>query len=278
MSVVVARAMEARVLHNLRLTPEIHSLLLRLPHTWGPARAGQFVQLQCPPRDTFALRRPFSLAGHRAGELGVEIEIVYGAVGCRTRRLTQCRPGESLNVIGPLGRSFAPFPGRTPILIGGGRGIAPLLLLARQWKDDYPDGILLYGAVNAAAMIPLEDAPYPVQAATDDGGLGFHGTVVDLLARLVGRGEISSDSAALFACGPNRMLASTARFASEHGIPCQVSLETHFGCGVGICAGCAVRSNRRPGEADDPFSRYLLACTDGPVFEAARVDWEGLVE
>jgi dihydroorotate dehydrogenase electron transfer subunit len=278
MSGDAARATEARILNNVRLTPEIHSLLLRLPHVWGPARAGQFVQLQCPPLETFALRRPFSLAGYRVGESGVEIEIVYGAVGCRTRRLTECRPGESISVIGPLGRPFLPSPGRTPILIGGGRGIAPLLLLARQWKDEHPDGRLLYGAVNAAAMIPMKDAPYPVQTATDDGSRGFHGTAVDLLARLVERGEIPSKASALFACGPNRMLAAAARLASDHGIPCQASLETHFGCGIGICAGCAVPSNRRPGEADDPFSRYLLACTDGPVFESARVDWDGLVE
>jgi dihydroorotate dehydrogenase electron transfer subunit len=268
----------ARVMANGRLTPEIFGITLRLAPGWGPARPGQFVQVECPPSSAFALRRPFSLSGFRASEPGTEIEIVYGAVGERTRALSRCRPGESLSVVGPLGHPFTPFPGRRPILIGGGRGIAPLLLLARSLREDYPDGEILYGARTASLLIPLPDSPYRVHIATEDGSAGIKGTAIVLLEALAANGEIRSGECALFACGPNRMLATLAAWALGRDLPCQVSLETLFGCGYGICAGCAVPVRPREGEASGAFERYALACQEGPVMDAFRVEWEGMRE
>ncbi len=268
----------ARVVSNRRLTPEVFGLVLRLPSEWGPALPGQFVQLECPPRDAFALRRPFSLAACRSTELGIELSIVYGVVGLRTRELSRCHPGETLELIGPLGRPFTPSPGRFPVLVGGGRGIAPLLMLAETWKTDYPLGTILYGATTEARIIPVPDPPYVLHQATDDGSAGFSGTVVDLLEHLRKQREIIVDETALFACGPNRMLEGLARYSAEHGFPCQVSLETHFGCGMGICAGCAIPVRPAPGEAEDAFHRYILACREGPVMDAERVEWEGVPE
>ncbi len=278
MNVQPPRAAAARILANHRLTPDILSVTLRLPPDWGPARPGQFVQVECPPRESFALRRPFSLAGCRATELGMEIDIVYGVVGCRTRGLSQARPGEMLEVIGPLGRPFSPFPGRDPVLVGGGRGIAPLLMLAEAWKTDYPLGTILYGARTAAHLIPMPEVPYTVHLATDDGTAGHEGTVIGLLGHLHYQKEIREEETALYGCGPNHMLQELARWARERGFPCQVSLETRFGCGIGICAGCAVPVLPVEGEATDAFGRYALACREGPVMDAQRVEWEGVSE
>jgi dihydroorotate dehydrogenase electron transfer subunit len=268
----------ARVLSNTRLTEEMLKLTLNLPAGWGPPRPGQFVQLACPPRETTGLRRPYCLAGYRATAAGVEIDIVYGVVGSRSRCLARCAPGEVIDLIGPLGRPFSPFPGRAPVLVGGGRGIAPLLMLAEEWKADHPHGALIYGTRTSSQLIPLKEPAYSVHVATDDGTAGFAGTVVQLLEELRKRGEVRAGEHALFACGPNAMLAAISDWARSGGLPCQVSLETYFGCGFGICAGCAVPMRPHHGVEPDPFHRYLLACQQGPVMDGLLVDWEGLHE
>lgn len=273
----------ARVVTNEQLTPEMYKMILRLPSGWGPARAGQFVQMECPPFDQPGLRRPYSVAGYRETGQGTEIDIVYGAVGTRSRGLSLTPAGESLSLIGPLGRPFLPFPGRDPVLVAGGRGIAPMLMLADEWRVESPRGIILYGVRTLAQAIPLEASAYSVHLATDDGSAGFAGSAISLLDQLTGRNELSSDRHALFACGPNAMLEALSRWAEGHGFSCQVSLETHFGCGFGICAGCAVPvkpgAGREPGAGErDPFGKYVLACREGPVMDGLSVDWENFHE
>lgn len=270
------RVENARVVGNHRLTPAIHQIRLRLSPGWGPPRPGQFVQIECLPERVFTLRRPFSIARIHRADLGTEIEIVYAVVGEGTALLARRRQGDQLEVIGPLGRGFRPFPGRNPVLVGGGRGVAPLLALADAFRADYPYGTVLFGARSEAQLFPLADLPYPVQIATEDGSSGFAGTVVDLLDRRFERGEIERDDSALFGCGPNAMLRALSEWAAARGLPCQVSLETHFGCGFGICAGCAVPMRDDGGAGDDEFGRYRFACIDGPVFQGDRVDWDGV--
>mgnify|MGYP000947971430 CR=1 FL=1 len=268
----------ARVLVNQRLTNEIHEIHLRLPLDWGPALPGQFVMLECPPAELFGLRRPFSLSACRRTDLGVDLEIVYGAVGLRTRALARLRPGDRVELSGPFGRPFTRLPGRVPVLVAGGRGIAPILMLAEAWAPEEPHGLLLYGVRHQAQLVPVLQPPYPLHVATDDGSEGFRGTVIALLDELCLTGVVRREECALYACGPNRMLAALAAWAAPRRVPCLVSLETHFGCGLGICAGCAVPVRPRPGEAGDAFHRYAFACVDGPVMDATRVEWEGLAE
>jgi dihydroorotate dehydrogenase electron transfer subunit len=266
------------VLSNRQLAPGILSLKLRLPRAWGPPSPGQFVQVECPPPDCFGLCRPFGLAGHARTAEGTEIEIVYGVVGRRTQALSEVAAGDRLDVTGPHGRAFAPLAGRRPVLVGGGRGIAPLCLAADAWREDHPDGLLVYGMRGAGDRIPLPPQPYPLELATEDGSLGYRGTALDLLQHLLLGGGLRSAESALYACGPNAMLAALSSWAEEAQIPCQVSLETRFGCGFGICAGCAVPLRAGEKAEADPFLRYALACQDGPVMDGASVDWERLRE
>lgn len=274
----VPQSAPARVVSNRRLNPEVHELVLRLPVEWGPPEPGQFVQVECLPANPFVLKRPFSIARSRLGELGMEVHLVYGAIGAGTEALTRRRPGEMLELIGPLGRGFRPVPGRRPVLVGGGRGVAPMIALADGLAPNYEDGILIFGARGSAQLYELEDVPYPVTIATDDGSVGFHGNVIQLLEQLRGRGELRPEENALYSCGPNPMLHALSDWAGEHGFPCQVSLETIFGCGFGICAGCAVPVRAAEGEESDEFGHYRFACVEGPVFEGQRVDWEGVKE
>lgn len=273
-SAAAATRATALLLSNDRVNDDIHRAVLRLPIHWGPSCPGQFVQVECPPSESFGMWRPFSISRFRAARLGPEIELVYGVVGLRTRNLSRLVPGETVTLIGPLGRGFERVANRRPVLIGGGRGVAPMIGLAEAWSE--AEGRLLYGARSARLLIPIEDSPFTVWLATEDGSAGLRGTVIDLLDRGLERGELSADEIALYSCGPNRMLAAISAWAGPRAVPCQVSLETHFGCGVGICAGCAVPVIPRDGE--DAFARYRFACVEGPVMDGTRVEWEGVAE
>lgn len=281
------RSATALVVENRPVVEGIHEIVLRVPIPWGPALAGQFVQLHCPPRESFGLPRPFSLADCRLDGAEAVLSIVYGVVGGRTQALARMRAGETIDLVGPLGRPFTRLPGRRPVLVGGGRGIAPILMLARQWSapraDDAidaasPQPLMIYGARSASMLVPVDAAPCPLWIATDDGSAGSAGSVLDLLEQLAGRGELVPARDAIHACGPNVMLAALSRWCEPRGIPCQVSLETHFGCGLGICAGCAIPLRAGTREASTAFDRFVFACREGPVFDAAQVEWEGVHE
>ncbi len=278
-SVAPPRTVIARVESNRPLVPGIFEAVLALPSEWGPARPGQFVQLECPPPELFGLRRPFSIAGCRAVVGGVEVRIVYGAVGMRTHGLAQALPGVALRLTGPLGRPFDAMPERRAVLLGGGRGLAPVLMLAEHLgRNAHGAAILLHGARTASQLIPIPDPPCEVRPATDDGSAGFHGTLVDLLQSMSDAGELLEGRDALYACGPNRMLAALAAWSAERDLPCQVSLETHFGCGLGMCAGCAVPVKTTAGAEVSAFERFVFLCREGPVMDAQRIDWAGVHE
>ena len=268
-----ARTERARVERNGRLTSEVFRCVLAMPPEWPVPLPGQFVQLDCLPGREFSLRRPFSVSRVHQHSGGVDIELVYSVVGDGTARLASLEPGESIDVLGPLGNAFRPVDGRSPVLVGGGRGIAPMVCLADQLSKSYPSGRILYGARDAGTLVPLEDAAYPVEVATDDGSSGFCGSVLGLLDRLVDDGEIHPEASAIFSCGPNAMLHALSDWAKRREVPVQVSLETIFGCGFGICAGCAVPVLHDEESREGEFGRYRFACVDGPVFDGARVDW-----
>lgn len=268
----------ARVLDNRRLTAEIYQLTLRLPRDWGPPSPGQFVQIECLKDQPFAMRRPFSIARWRRGELGNEIHLVYAPVGRGTEELTRRIAGDQVEVIGPLGRGFRPVPGKEPVLVGGGRGIAPMLMLADSLRPEFPRGTILFGVRRLTQLYRLEEVPYPVRHATEDGSEGFRGNIIQLLEQMRAEGVIQPQQHALYSCGPNPMLHALSDWANEHRFDCQVSLETLFGCGFGICAGCAIPVRTVEGERSDEFGHYRFACVDGPVFDAKRVDWAGVRE
>ncbi|MFB3906840.1 MAG: dihydroorotate dehydrogenase electron transfer subunit [Candidatus Eisenbacteria bacterium] len=276
-----SRLVRARVSRIRRIGEAGTWIDLAMPQSFPPPHAGQFVEIACGEGSAFRLPRPFSLCSWSPSRN--EIGILFSVVGEGSRWLDGRREGDSVDLLGPLGRGFQPVPGRAPILIGGGRGVAPMLLLADEIAERMPGGVLLYGARDAASLLPTESSPYPVHLATIDGSAGHAGTVVSLLTQMVASGAVRGDAATLYACGPMAMLRALGEWAERAGIPSQLSLETVFGCGTGICAGCAVplKPAAAPASgaaAPTAFDRYAFACTDGPVFDGARVDWEGLRE
>jgi dihydroorotate dehydrogenase electron transfer subunit len=235
------------------------------------------------------MRRPLSIMRADAGADWVEF--LYKAVGTGTRALARRRAGDTLSLLGPVGRPFAPQRARPrTLLLGGGVGIPPMIFLADRLRREahwqplvlmgsevpfpfpvQPSRILLDGMPEGAiASIPLlEDWGIPARLASLQGFAGCYPGYITDLARhwLAALAPQARAQVGLFACGPQPMLAACAALAREFDLPCQVSLEEYMACAVGGCAGCAVRINTPEGPA------MKRVCVDGPVFDAAAVDW-----
>ena len=242
-----------------------------LPHLATTTRAGEFAQLRCGPGPVPLLRRPFSVAWV---EPDGRCSFVFERVGEGTRLLAAMQPGDLLTSLGPLGAGFTLQPRmRHVVCVAGGLGCAPFPLLAQQGRALGVQRItVLHGAATAARLYPRERFTrgldgVDVIESTDDGSRGHHGLVVDLLD-----GALDGDVDAVYACGPNPMLAATAARIAQGRRPavCEASLEAPMGCGFGTCLGCALPIRRDGGTA------WALCCREGPVMPIDAVDWDGL--
>ena len=246
-------------------------LTVLLPYLAAAAEPGQFAQLRCGPGPVPLLRRPFSVAWVD-GEL---CTFVFEEVGAGTRLLGRLRAGDELEVLGPLGRGFT-LAGASGgcVIVSGGVGCAPFpLLIRRLLERDVRHIVVLSGASTAHRLYPAAQfrrgAAIDVRETTDDGSRGTRGRVTELLADLQ-----RDQDGALYACGPNRMLASLAGALGRsgvHGRIVEASLEAPMGCGFGTCLGCALPMRSENGE-----SRWALCCSDGPVMPMAAVDWDSV--
>jgi dihydroorotate dehydrogenase electron transfer subunit len=255
-----------------RLGGGLLELVARLPRLAAAAMPGSFAQLRCGTGTTPLLRRPFSVAWTQDDTCG----FVFEAVGAGTRLLSTLQPGDPLDSLGPLGHGFTLVDRGPVVCVAGGLGCAPFPLLINELRRRGVDDIVvLNGARTGVRLYPAERfarrAPTVVAEATDDGTRGHHGPVTELLAT-----AIRTRPAALYACGPNPMIAAVMRTLTASGadLPAvfEASLEAPMGCGFGTCLGCALPM------LDDGGSVWKLCCTDGPVFAMREVDWAGLRE
>jgi dihydroorotate dehydrogenase electron transfer subunit len=245
-------------------------LSFRHPTTAREARPGQFVMIKAGLSAEPPLRRPFSI-------LSVDREretftLFVKTVGPGSRALSLLAPGELAQCLGPLGRPFTPPPrGTEALLVAGGYGVAPFRFLAEEICRAGGRARLFYGgrtATDLPLLGRLAGLDLAVVPATEDGSLGARGRVVVPLEKHLAR---ASGPVRLYACGPEAMLHAVASVARERGLPAEVSLDPWMGCGIGTCLGCVVRV-QGPHEAR-PL--YRCACTEGPIFDAARVVWPG---
>jgi dihydroorotate dehydrogenase (NAD+) catalytic subunit len=212
------------------------------------------------------LPRAFSVADTAPLDGGTRLDFLIEGIGPGTDRLCELEPGEQVWVNGPLGNSFC-----TPhdlsqraagaILVGGGIGIAPLALLRRSFAARQIPTRVLLGFRDEAHSGGLDDlfACCEVGLASDDGHIGHHGYVTDLLAAML-EGD-DAQGAAVYACGPPPMLDAVAARCSDRDVPCELAMESPMACGYGACFGCAVPK---------PGGGYLRLCVDGPVVRPQR--------
>jgi len=244
------------------------------PEDAGLPAPGRFFTVRAGGRYDPVLRRPFAFSGYspdaarkQAAELagGGEAAFIFQLRGRGTRFLADLRAGDPLDVLGPLGKGFGKPPrGTRPMIVAGGIGVGPMLYLAAELGADAKAGlceapVLVIGARNSS-LVPGVGLPSGTVICTDDGSAGFHGTVADWLA-----GFDPGLPPYLYACGPVPMMAAVDRLAKSRHAPWEAALEQWMACGIGACAGCAVRLKS---------GGYIKACVDGPVYDGRLVDWE----
>jgi dihydroorotate dehydrogenase electron transfer subunit len=279
------RLLDAELLHAREILPDQWLQGYRAPWLASGATAGQFVHVRTPDWSGLVLRRPFSI--NTLDRTSGEVTIHFRITGKGTEALARMRPGDSVGMLGPLGRGFEVDPrSRHLLLIAGGLGMAGVRSLVDDAIAAGRQVVVAFGAATAAEVYPSSLLPDEVEyvVATDDGSLGHHGRVTDLVAEY----EAWADQA--FACGPEPMLAALARIAAGRdarlgvarlgrkrgqraaplGSPqarraswLQVSMEQNMGCAVGACLGCVVMGVEGP----------QRVCREGPVFAPDEIAW-----
>ncbi len=248
---------DVSVVDRTEIAPGIFILRLRSSEIARRAYPGQFVNIRCGDGCLPLLRRPFSIS-RVEGEI---LELMFNVIGSGTKMLASKRPGDLLDVLGPLGTPFRIKENyTTALLVGGGLGVAPFPFLTDALGREKKEIVTFIGARTSAQL--TERNLRNVHIATDDGSKGLKGTVVDLVKSYLA--DRRPQAPKIFGCGPTRMLKALSDLAAANSVECELSLEGDMACGMGICQGCPV-------EKRDGTRKYALVCTDGPTFNSKDI-------
>ncbi|MDM7925047.1 MAG: dihydroorotate dehydrogenase electron transfer subunit [bacterium] len=258
-------SMTCKVAAHGQAGPGIFILELKAAALVSAAGPGQFVHLKTADGIDPLWRRPFSI--HRVNRRRGTILLSYRRIGRGTSLLARRTAGDTIDLLGPLGRPFDLEGGfTTAVIAAGGLGAAPVPFLLDALRRKGRKAVVLWGVRSKTELYCLDALRgryTSIHIATEDGTEGFRGRVTDLFGRLAS--EFASGSGFRgFACGPMPMLKALQPLAAASGFPWQASLEERMACGVGVCQGCVVRMKNR---------QYRTVCADGPVFDLAELDF-----
>ncbi|MDP9356533.1 MAG: dihydroorotate dehydrogenase electron transfer subunit [Chloroflexota bacterium] len=263
--VVRAREFDSRILAVEPVMGDSAVLTLSLPPGMaGSLRAGQFVDVLCRVEGSYdpLLRRPYSI--FRADPRTETMQLLVRPYGRGSAWLASRPAGTILDVLGPLGNTFQVNPrSRNLLMVAGGVGAAPLVMLTDHALADGRNVTYLMGAADADALLPASYLPSDVEyaVATDNGSKGHRGFVTDLVPEYLRWAD------QVFACGPEAMFRSLRAVASAHrlgGKPrIQVSVERTMACGLGACLGCVVETKHG----------MQTSCVQGPIYDMDEVVW-----
>jgi dihydroorotate dehydrogenase electron transfer subunit len=264
----------ARVIANRPLSSDYNVLALAAPEIAAAASPGQFVMLRPGRGADPLLRRPFSVFEilRDGGGAPTGLSVLSKRIGVSTSLLYGAREGQTVDCLGPLGRAFTIVdPPAHGWMIAGGVGLAPFATLADALRARGVTMTLFYGARRAAELFYLDffrSRGVELVLTTEDGSLGEHGRVIAPLDRRLAALPASAD-VMLYACGPEGMLAATAKTAVKYQRSCEVSVERIMGCGLGGCYSCVV-----PMRGADGHPHHVRSCIAGPVLSADQICWD----
>lgn len=249
------------VTQNIRLHANYVLMKLTQAMPLPEMRPGQFAEIRIDGSDTTFLRRPISI--HYVDKTKNEVWFLVQLVGDGTRKLATVKAGDTVNVVMPLGNGFT-LPEQDgsmhPLLVGGGVGTAPLLMLGEELLKRGCKPTFLLGARSAKDLLQLDEFAKlgDVYTTTEDGSMGekgyvtqhslLHGATFDMI----------------YTCGPKPMMVSVAKYAKANDIACEASLENMMACGVGACLCCVENTDEG----------HLCVCKDGPVFNIKKLLWQ----
>ncbi len=246
-----------KVVSNKKLCPQFHCLALEAKGILHKILPGQFIHIKTSDGLEPFFRRPFSV--YRAKKY---VEIFFEVVGLGTRLLSEKKPGDLLDILGPLGNRFTPPPKGTKqvVMIAGGIGIAPFLILSDELRATNYELILFYGARTKNHVYPMKEFKQngcKIFVSTDDGSVGVKGRVSQLFNKI----KIDPASTMLYTCGPHAMMHAVQEFAVKNNLHCEASCEEIMACALGACLGCSIQTT----------SGYKTVCYDGPVFDIKEI-------
>jgi dihydroorotate dehydrogenase electron transfer subunit len=264
------KQVRAEILSTRRLGA-YHSLTLVAPEIAEKAQPGQFIAVRMPEGRDFLLRRHFAIhqSSRRGGWAGT-LEFIVDPGGAGTEWLVGAKAHETLDVIGPLGKPFS-YPKKLSncLLIAEGHGAATIYFLAQELQARGKRVDMIVGAETMERVFkPIESKRLSqmVVIATEDGTMGERGRALDFLPEMADK----TGAQVIYAAAPAATLESIAAFCRERALPAQVAVEEKMGCGFGVCYTCVVPIARKDGSGFD----NLRACTEGPVFNPARILWD----
>ena len=273
----------AEILTNRALSRDYNVIGFAAPAIAERARPGQFLMVRPTDGSDPLLRRPFSIFEilRDAGGQPIGVSILNKRIGVGTSRLYSAKPGEQLSILGPLGKSWLDvFPDSQDSsvaeswFVAGGVGLAPFVTFAEHLAAQKRPIKLFYGGRSQGDLYYasfFQSLGADVHLTTEDGSAGETGRITLPLER-----ELQSrppDAVTIYACGPTPMMRAVARLGESFQARTVVSLEPVMGCGMGGCYSCVVKVT----DASHAHPHFVRSCLEGPVFDAARVQWDALV-
>lgn len=264
------------VIKNERIQSHYFLMTIDCPPISNEIKTGQFIMLKTSNNFSPLLRRPFSVykwypLDHSERRKRGWLLLLYKIVGRGTQKMTEIKKGQKVNIIGPLGNGFtlpSSFPASPIILIAGGIGIASLYSLAEALNPS--PMVVFIGGKSKEDLLCLEEFEklnvLKILIATEDGSLGYPGTVIDLFLSQKKNFE-KKKFQYIYSSGPLNMLKKLASLVKSEEVICQASMEARMGCGFGACWGCVIKTN-------DLRNPYQRVCKEGPVFNLKNIVWE----
>jgi dihydroorotate dehydrogenase electron transfer subunit len=249
----------AVITEQKKIATDIYGMWLQTKEIAREAVPGQFLSVYSRDASRM-LPRPISICEIDKGQ--GRIRLVYRIAGRGTAEFAACRPGDTLEIVGPLGNGFPLDKGYEKVfLIGGGIGIPPMVELSRQLTGEK---LIVAGYRNSELFLKEElEQGGRMYIATEDGSAGIKGNVLNAIE------ENGLKAEAVFACGPTPMLRALKTYAAEQGMDCYLSLEERMACGVGACLACVCKSMDVDSHTHVKNKRI---CKDGPVFVAEEIE------
>lgn len=250
------------IVRNSEIASGIYEMVIRGELVQSMHQPGQFVHVKVSNGLTPLLRRPLSIA--KIDSENSEFTLIYRKQGKGTAILATRKPGELLDVLGPLGSGFPVAEtksGQTALLVGGGIGVPPLYELSSKLVNAGVNVIHVLGFQRANLVFYEQHFQHlgHTLIATDDGSYGEKGYVTDVIQRH----QLTFDVA--YACGPIPMLKSLKQSCLTSKL--FISLEERMACGIGACYSCVCKSSHT-----NEGHSYKKVCSDGPVFAAEEVN------
>ena len=277
---------DAKLERNEQIGEGTYLMRVEAPAIASALVPGQFVMIRLASTDAPLIGRALAVYDVIADDSGRAkwIDLVYLKKGTFTTALAVAPLGTQVTLWGPLGNGFADRPCDRLIMVAGGIGQTPMLLLGREALGTQSFGDaerssgwaksveFIYGARRSSLLAGVDDfrqAGFEVTLCTDDGSAGEKRLVPEVLHERLATFQKTGESIRVATCGPEIMMQKVAEACETASVDCQVSMETPMACGIGICFSCVAQVRQDTPETWD----YKRTCVEGPIFDSTKICW-----